>query len=104
LFSLTRPPRAGAPDVTRAGYRMWIIEADWFLVEREPSAAPLPDCWSVILDQHGVIYCTCPTGLQRIGCDHILAVGEQPQRELPDAVRAPMLTVPWATRDLARLL
>lgn len=70
LLNCAAPERAH--DFTGAGRRVWIIEADWLLVEDGQER-----CVSVLWDMAGRVYCTCPNGLRRIGCDHVLAVGEQ---------------------------
>lgn len=58
--------------------RIWIIDPDLFLVERDkPSDVAQPMCVSVLWGMDQVLRCTCPSGLQRIGCDHLRAVGER---------------------------
>jgi len=77
LFGCAAPARAAdfRADEER---RVWIVDPDWFLVERdEPGTRPRPHCVSVVYDMQGALHCTCAAGLKRIGCPHVLAIGER---------------------------
>jgi len=40
----------------------------------------------VVIAMDQALHCTCPAGLQRIGCDHVLAIGEAEATHRPRAV------------------
>src|SRR5260221_5735042 len=66
---------SGRRSITTAdGLRVVRVEPDWWLVQGNPNVSGV--YVSVIVDLHHVVYCTCPQGLARVGCEHILAVGE----------------------------
>lgn len=84
------PPSRVADYLGLDGRRTWLVDPDWLLVERDlPSDEPR--CVSVLWDVHGVLYCTCPDGLRRVGCPHVLAVGERHARTYRDHVRSSLL-------------